>query len=67
MGKGKVILKSTFGKTLSFSNVLHVPCLRRNMIFGSLLNRAGLKIVIEDDKVILTKNGDFVCKRHLSV
>ncbi|KAA0026033.1 ty1-copia retrotransposon protein [Cucumis melo var. makuwa] len=66
IGKGKVILKLTSGKTLSLSNVLYVPSLRRNLVFGSLLNRARLKIVLEGDKVVLTKNGDFVGKGYLS-
>ncbi|KAL0546602.1 hypothetical protein IC582_016514 [Cucumis melo] len=66
IGKGKVILKLTSGKTLSLSNVLYVPSLRRNLVSGSLLNRVGLKIVLEGDKVILTKNGDFVGKGYLS-
>ncbi|TYK00105.1 ty1-copia retrotransposon protein [Cucumis melo var. makuwa] len=38
----------------------------RNLISGSLLNQVGLKIVLESDKVILTKNGDFVDKGYLS-
>ncbi|KAL0560635.1 hypothetical protein IC582_001044 [Cucumis melo] len=64
--KGKVILKLTSDKTLSLSNVLYVPSLRRNLVSGSLLNRIGLKIVLEGDKVVLTKNGDFVGKGYLS-
>ena len=55
IGKGKVILKLTSGKTLSLSNVLYVHSLRRNLVFESLLNRVGLKIILEGDKVILTK------------
>ncbi|KAL4029933.1 hypothetical protein IC575_008161 [Cucumis melo] len=66
IGKGKVILKLTSGKTLSLNNVLYVPSLRRNLVFGSLLNRAGLKIVLEGDKVFLTKNREFVGKGYLS-
>ena len=38
IGKGKVILKLTSRKTLSLSNVLYVPSLCRNVVFGSLLN-----------------------------
>ncbi|KAA0038001.1 ty1-copia retrotransposon protein [Cucumis melo var. makuwa] len=34
-------------------------------VSGSLLNQAGLKIVLEGDKVFLTKNGDFVGKGYL--
>ncbi|TYK07993.1 ty1-copia retrotransposon protein [Cucumis melo var. makuwa] len=66
IGKGKVILKLTSGKTLSLSNVLYVPSLHRNLVSGSLLNRVGLKIVLEGDKVVLTKNGDFIGKGYLS-
>ncbi|KAA0036840.1 ty1-copia retrotransposon protein [Cucumis melo var. makuwa] len=35
--------------------------------FGSLLNQAGLRIVLEGNKVILTKNGDFVDKRYTKI
>ncbi|KAA0042080.1 ty1-copia retrotransposon protein [Cucumis melo var. makuwa] len=66
IGKEKVILKLTSEKTLSLSNVLYVSSLRRNLVSGSLLNRTGLKIVLEGDKVVLTKNGDFVGKGYLS-
>ncbi|TYK01594.1 ty1-copia retrotransposon protein [Cucumis melo var. makuwa] len=66
IGKGKVILNLTSGKTLSLSNVLYVPSLRRNLVSGSMLNQVGLKTVLEDDKVVLTKNEDFVGKGYLS-
>ena len=36
--KGNVILKLTSGKTLSLSNVLYVPSLRRNLVSRLLLN-----------------------------
>ena len=66
IGKGKVILKLTSGKTLSLSNVLYVPSLRRNLVSRSLLNWTGLKIILDGDKVVLTKNGEFVGKGYLS-
>nr|GEY60617.1 Ty1-copia retrotransposon protein [Tanacetum cinerariifolium] len=50
VGKGKVFLKFTSGKILALNNVLYVPSLRRNMVFGSLLVRAGLKVTLEGDK-----------------
>ncbi|KAA0035570.1 ty1-copia retrotransposon protein [Cucumis melo var. makuwa] len=62
IGKAKVILKLTSGKSLSLNNVLYVSSLHRNLVFGSLLNRAGLKIVLEGGKVVLTKNEKFVNK-----
>ena len=32
LGKGKILFKLTFGKTLSLSNVLYVPEIRYNLI-----------------------------------
>ncbi|KAL0290771.1 UNVERIFIED_CONTAM: Retrovirus-related Pol polyprotein from transposon TNT 1-94 [Sesamum angustifolium] len=66
MGKGKVLLKLTSGKNLALLDVLYVPSLCRNFISGSLLNKVGLKIVLESDKVIITRNGDFIGKGYLS-
>ncbi|KAK4386389.1 hypothetical protein Sango_2509500 [Sesamum angolense] len=66
MGKGKVLLKLTSGKILALLDVLYVPSLRRNLISGSLLNKVGLKIVLESDKVIISRNGDFIGKGYLS-
>ncbi|KAA0035615.1 ty1-copia retrotransposon protein [Cucumis melo var. makuwa] len=40
--------------------------LQENLVSGSLLNWEGFKIVLEDDKVVLTKNGEFVNKGYLS-
>ena len=57
LGKGKTLLKLTSGKNLSLSDVLYAPSLRRNLIS---LNRDGLKLVWEADKVVVTKNGKFV-------
>lgn len=66
LGKGKVFLKLTSGKTLALNDVFYVPSLRRNLISGILLNRAGLKLVFEADKVVITRNGDFVGKGYLA-
>ncbi|KAL0319882.1 UNVERIFIED_CONTAM: hypothetical protein Sradi_5249700 [Sesamum radiatum] len=49
--KGKIFLKLTSGKTLALNDVLYVPSLRRNLISGGLLNKAGLKIMLEADKL----------------
>ena len=62
----KVILKLTYGKTLSLSNVWYVPSLRKNLVSESLLNQAGHKFVMEDEKVVLTKNREFVDKGYMS-
>ena len=66
MGKIKILLKFTFGKLLSLSNVLYVPSLHRNLVSGILLNKAGLKTVTEDDKVVISCNGVFVGKGYLN-
>ncbi|KAL0312905.1 UNVERIFIED_CONTAM: Retrovirus-related Pol polyprotein from transposon TNT 1-94 [Sesamum radiatum] len=65
-GKGKVLLKLTSGKTVALQDVLYVPSLRRNLISGSLHNKVGLKIVLEADKVIITRGGDFIGNGYLS-
>jgi hypothetical protein len=62
--KGKVILKLTFGKTLALNTVLHVPNMRRNLVSGSLLNKASLKLVFDSNKLILSSNGDFVMRDY---
>ncbi|KAK9714255.1 hypothetical protein RND81_06G081900 [Saponaria officinalis] len=50
LGIGKVHLKLTSGKVLALNNVLYVPDMRRNLISGALLNKAGLKLTFESDK-----------------
>ncbi|CAH9071850.1 unnamed protein product, partial [Cuscuta epithymum] len=35
-GRGKIVLKMTSGKTLTLTDVLHVPDIRKNLISGSL-------------------------------
>ena len=66
LGKGTVILKLNSGKSLSLQNVMYVPSLRRNLISGALLNKAGVKLVFEGDKLVLSRNGKFVGKGYLS-
>ncbi|CAN1352537.1 Retrovirus-related Pol polyprotein from transposon TNT 1-94, partial [Linum perenne] len=65
-GKGKITLKLTSGKILSLSNVAFVPSLRRNLISAGLLIKAGMKLVLEADKLVISKNGIFVGKGYLS-
>jgi hypothetical protein len=63
-GKGKVILKLTSGKTLVLSDVLHVPTIRANLISVALLNKVGVKVSFESDKIVMTKNDVFVGKGY---
>lgn len=49
-GKRKILLKLTFGKTVALSNVLNVPSMSRNLVFRCILNKVGLKTVLEADR-----------------
>jgi len=66
MGKGKILLKFTSGKSPSLSNVLYASSLRKNLVFGILLNKARLKPIVGDDKVVIFRNGIFVGKEYLN-
>ncbi|GKA90212.1 zinc finger, CCHC-type containing protein [Tanacetum coccineum] len=59
-GKGSVVLEFSSGKSITLFNVLYVPKLRKNLIFGPVLNKCGYKQVYESDKYILSKSGVFV-------
>ncbi|KAK4391388.1 Copia protein [Sesamum angolense] len=64
LGKGNVEVQFTSGKKLSLTNVLHVPEIRKNLVSAAILSKKGLKTVIEADKLIVTKNGEFVGKGY---
>ncbi|KAK7287237.1 hypothetical protein RIF29_00393 [Crotalaria pallida] len=64
LGKGKVLLKLTYGKTLSLSEVLHVPSIRANLVSVALLGKVGVKVTFESDKIVMTKNNVFVGKGY---
>ncbi|GJW76372.1 zinc finger, CCHC-type containing protein [Tanacetum coccineum] len=59
-GKGSVVLEFSSVKTITLSNVLYVPKLRKNLVSGPVLNKCGYKQVYESDKYILSKCGVFV-------
>ena len=61
-GNGKVVLKMTTGKYLTLKDVLHVPNIQKNLVFGSLLRKNGFKLDFEFDKCSLFKNGIYVGK-----
>nr|GMC99741.1 Retrovirus-related Pol polyprotein from transposon TNT 1-94 [Ipomoea batatas] len=50
-GVGTVEIKLCFGKYLFLSNVIYVPSLRRNLVSGPLLVRAGIKLVFESEQL----------------
>ena len=55
-GKGKVLLKLSSGKTLSLTNVLHIPHFRHHLISVRLLGKAGIKVLFDGGIVTLSKN-----------
>jgi len=65
LGEGKVSLKLTSGKVLTLDGVLHVPDIKKNLVSASLLVRHGFKVVLESNKVVITKNGSFIGKGYL--
>ena len=65
-GQGKEVLKMTSGKELTLNDVLHVPEIRKNLVYGSLLSKKGFKLVFVSDNFILTKNGMYVGKGYMS-
>ena len=65
-GHGKVVLKMTFGKELTLTNVLYVPEIYKNLVFDSLLNGHGFWMVFESNKFLLSKRGMYVRKGYTS-
>nr|GEY64542.1 hypothetical protein [Tanacetum cinerariifolium] len=64
ISSGNIEIQFTSGKKLTLMNVLHVPNIRKNLVFGFKLCKSGVKAVIESDKVILSKANVFVGKAY---
>ncbi|MCH80615.1 retrotransposon protein putative Ty1-copia sub-class, partial [Trifolium medium] len=62
VGIGDVELNFTSGKTLILKDVLHTPEIRKNLVSGYLLNKAGFTQSIGTDMYVVTKHGVFVGK-----
>ena len=62
LGKCSVELQFTSRKKLILQNVLHVPEIRKNLVFANLLCKKGLKAILESNKIVIFKNGVFVGK-----
>ncbi|GJR23775.1 zinc finger, CCHC-type containing protein [Tanacetum coccineum] len=57
-------IQFTSGKKLTLMNVLHVPNIRKNLVYGFKLCKSGVKAMIESYKVILSKANVFVRKAY---
>ncbi|KAG5247673.1 Retrovirus-related polyprotein from transposon [Salix suchowensis] len=64
LGKGKVLLKLTSGKTLALNEVLHFPNIRANLVFVAVLGKFGIKVSFESDKIVMIENNVFVGKGY---
>ncbi|KAL0293444.1 UNVERIFIED_CONTAM: hypothetical protein Sangu_2523800 [Sesamum angustifolium] len=62
VGLVNVVLKMTSGKELTLIDVLHVPDIHKNLVFGSQLVKSGFRLVFESNKFVLTKNNHFIGK-----
>ena len=62
LGKGKVMLKLTSGKTLALNEVLYVSNIRANLVSFTPLGKVGVKVSSESNKIVMTKNNAFVGK-----
>jgi hypothetical protein len=56
-GVGMIDLKFTLGKIVQLKNVQHVPTIRKKLGSVSLLLRDGFKVVLESNKVVMSKHG----------
>jgi hypothetical protein len=63
-GIGTVDLKFTLGKIVQRKNMQHVPSIHKNLISGTLLCRYGFKIVLESNKIVVSKSGKFIGKGY---
>jgi hypothetical protein len=64
-GVGTVDLKLTLGKIVQLKNVQHVPSINKNLVSSSLLCRDGFKVVLESNKFIVSKCGQFIGKGYV--
>ena len=53
-----VDLKFTSGKIVQLKNMQHVPTIHKNLVSISDLLRDGFKVVLESNKVVMSKSMD---------
>jgi hypothetical protein len=64
-GVGMIDLKLTLGKIVQLKNLQHIPYINKNLVSGSLLCRDGFKVVLESNKFIMSKCGQFIGKGYV--
>ena len=66
-GQGKVVLKMTFGKDLTLTNILYILEIHKNLVSGSLLNSHEYRMVFKSNKFVFSKSGMSVGKGYISI
>jgi hypothetical protein len=64
-GVGMVDLKLTLRKIVQLKNEHHVPSINKNLVSGSLLCRDSFKVVLELNKFVMSKCGQFIGKGYV--
>jgi len=54
LGIGTMVLTLTSGKTLTLKSVKHIPSIFKNLVSGSLLCDAGMRLDFQDGKTIMS-------------
>jgi hypothetical protein len=66
LGVGEIKLNFTSGKSIILHDVQHVPGIGKNLISVSLLVQLGYKVVLESNKVVISKHDVFIGKGYVS-
>jgi hypothetical protein len=53
-------------KIMQLKNVQHVPSIKKNLVSSSLLCKDGFIVVLESNKFIVSKCGQFIGKGYVS-
>ena len=56
-GVDTIDLKFISGKIVQLKNMQHVPTINKNLVSGSLLCKDGFKVVLESNKLVVSKHG----------
>jgi hypothetical protein len=64
-GVGTVDLKLTSGKIVQLKNVQHLLSINKNLVSSSLLCRDGFMVVLESNKFVISKYGQFIGKGYV--
>jgi hypothetical protein len=64
-GVGMVDLKLTLRKIVQLKNIHHVPSINKNLVSCIFLCRDDFKVVLESNKFIMSKCGEFIGKGYV--